>query len=45
MNDIIIFGAGVVVGVLIAGVIIVLPMLMYWPNEETPNKNYWPEDD
>ncbi len=46
MSDILIFIAGVFVGVLLTGVMIILPVLMYWPeNDETPNKRYWPEDD
>ena len=44
MDDILIFIVGVFVGVLITGVMIILPVLMYWP-EETPNKRYWPEDE
>ena len=44
MSDFLIFIAGVFVGVLVTGVAIFLPVLMYWP-KETPNKSYWPEDD
>ena len=44
MNDIIIFIAGMFVGVLLAGIMIFFPVLMYWPDDDTPNKDYWPED-
>ncbi len=45
MSDILIFIAGVFVGVLLTGVMIILPVLMYWPDDDTPNKRYWPEGD
>ena len=45
MSDILIFIAGVVVGALIVGSTITFRVLMSWPDEETPNKDYWPEDD
>ncbi len=44
MNDVLIFIAGVFVGVIITGVAIFLSALICQP-EETPNKNYWPEGD
>ena len=45
MSDILIFIAGVVVGMLIVGSTITFRVLMSWPEDETPHKGYWPEDD
>ena len=38
------FIVGIFVGVIITGVAIFLSALISQP-EETPNRNYWPEDD